>query len=231
MAFVIVRAIADPGDATEPRTWLALYAATIVTGALTIACIAGAIAIAEGGMSLATLRQMFAMDGVVTAANSSIAVAAAVLISTDPRVVVVLLVPAAIVFAVYRAYISERQRHEKLEFLYEANRALTRLPEVAEAIEGVLARSLEAFRSEIAEVILFNADGTPLRTTYGPGDERVTMVEDGPRRGRGARSAGRRRVPRRRRSRRRIPRRGCASTSSSGGSATRWSRCSRERTA
>ena len=49
-------------------------------------------------------------------------------------------------FGVYRAYISERQRHEKLEFLYEANRALTRSPEVAEAIEGVLARSLEAFR-------------------------------------------------------------------------------------
>ena len=32
----------------------------------------------------------------------------------------------------------------------------------------MLARSLEAFRSEIAEVVLFGADGTPLRTTYGP---------------------------------------------------------------
>ena len=54
---------------------------------------------------------------------------------------------------------------------------MSRSPEVAEAIEGVLARSLEAFRSEIAEVVLFGADGTPLRTTYGPGDERVTMAE------------------------------------------------------
>ena len=177
VAFVIVRAIAVEGDAIEPRTWIALYVATLATGALTIACIAGAIAIAEGGMSWATLRQMFVMDGVVTAANSSIAIAAAVLIATDARAVIVLLVPAAIVFGVYRAYVSERQRHEKLEFLYEANRALTRSPEVAEAIEGVLARSLEAFRSEIAEVVLFSADGTPLRTTYGPGDERVTMVE------------------------------------------------------
>jgi diguanylate cyclase (GGDEF)-like protein len=177
VAFVIVRALAPPGETLEPQTWGALYVATIVTGALTIACIAGAIGIAEGKMSLTTVRQMLAMDGVVTVANSSIAVAAAVLISTDPRAVVVLLVPAAIVFAVYRAYISERQRHEKLEFLYEANRALTRSPEVAEAVEGVLARSLEAFRSEIAEVILFSANGTLLRTTYGPGDQRVTMVE------------------------------------------------------
>jgi diguanylate cyclase (GGDEF)-like protein len=177
VAFVIMRALAGSGDATEPQTWVALYVATLTTGALTIACIAGAIAIAEGGMSRRTLRQMFAMDIVVTAANCSIAIAAVVLLATDPRVVIVLIVPSAIVFGVYRAYISERQRHEKLEFLYEANRSLTRSPEVAEAIEGVLARSLEAFRSEIAEVVLFSADGTALRTTYGPGDERVTMVE------------------------------------------------------
>jgi diguanylate cyclase (GGDEF)-like protein len=159
----------------EPRTWIALYVATLATGALTIACIAGAIAIAEGGMRLATIRQMFAMDGVVTLTNSSIAIAAALVVSIDARAVPVLLVPAATVFLVYRAYVSERQRHEKLEFLYEANRALSRSPEVAEAIEGVLARSLEAFRSEIAEVVLFGADGTPLRTTYGPGDESATM--------------------------------------------------------
>src|SRR3954454_21586046 len=177
VAFMIVHAIANGADATQPRTWIAIYVSTLTTGALTILCIAGAIAIAEGGMSWNTLRQMFAMDLVVTAANSSIAVAAVVLIATDAQVVVVLIVPVAIVFGVYRAYIAERERHEKLEFLYEANRALTRSPEVAEAIEGVLARSLEAFHSEIAEVVLFSADGSALRTTYGPGAERVTMVE------------------------------------------------------
>jgi diguanylate cyclase (GGDEF)-like protein len=178
VAFVIVRGLAVPGaDIADPRTWLSLYVATLATGALTIACIAGAISIAEGGMNARTVRQMFAMDLMVTAANSSIAIAAAVMIATEPRVVPVLIVPALIVFAIYRAYISERQRHEKLEFLYEANRALTRSPEVADAIEGVLARSREAFRSEIAEIVLYNGNGTPLRTTHGPGAETVTMVE------------------------------------------------------
>jgi diguanylate cyclase (GGDEF)-like protein len=176
VAFVIVRALAVPGDVADPRTWLALYVATLATGALSIACIAGAISIAEGGMSARTIRQMFVMDGMVTAANSSIAIAAAVMVATEPRVVPVLLVPALIVFAIYRAYITERQRHEKVAFLYEANRALTRSPEVADAIEGVLARSLEAFRSEIAEIVLFNGNGTPLRTTHAPGAESETMV-------------------------------------------------------
>ena len=170
VAVAIVRAIAVPGDALEPRTWLALYVATLLSGALTIAFIGGAIAITEGGMSRRTLRQMFVMDGVVTVTNSSLAIAAALVISVDPRALPVLLVPTVTVFAVYRAYVSERQRHEKLEFLYEANRTLSNSPEVAEAIEGLLERSLEAFRSEIAEVVLFGADGTPLRSAFGPAD-------------------------------------------------------------
>jgi diguanylate cyclase (GGDEF)-like protein len=174
-AYVVLRAVATT-DALDPQTWIGLYAATLVSGALTIVCIAGAIGIAEGGLRLSMLGQMFATDAVVTVTNASIAIGAALVVATDPRAVPVLLVPAFTVFAAYRAYISERQRHEKLEFLYEANRTLSRSPEVAEALEGLLARSLEAFRSEIAEVLLFSADGTPLRTTHGPAGQRVTMA-------------------------------------------------------
>jgi diguanylate cyclase (GGDEF)-like protein len=173
-AVVVVHAVAVPGG-VGPRTWIGLYAATFAGGLLTIVCIAGVIAIAEGGMRIRMLGQMFGTDAVVTLTNASIAIAAAVVVSDDARSVPVLIVPALTVFFAYRGYISERQRHEKLEFLYEANRTLSRSPEVAEALEGLLARSLEAFRSEIAEVLLFGADGTALRTTHGPGAERVTM--------------------------------------------------------
>jgi diguanylate cyclase (GGDEF)-like protein len=181
VAVMILRAIAPDTEELVPRTWLGVYLATLASGALTILCIAGAIAIAEGDLKLGTLRQMFAMDGVVTVTNTSIGIAAAIVVATDARALPILVVPALSAFAIYRAYVSERQRHEKLEFLYEANRALSRSPEVAEAIEGLLAQSLEAFRSEIAEVTLFGADGVPLRTTHGPGHERVTMQEADPR--------------------------------------------------
>jgi diguanylate cyclase (GGDEF)-like protein len=175
VAVAIVRTLGTTGDVAATGTWLSLYAATIVTGALTIVFIAGAIAIAEGGLDAATVRQMFAMDGLVTVTNSSVAIAAAVIAAADARALPVLVVPAIAVFVVYRAYVSERQRHEKLEFLYEANKTLSRSPEVAQAIVGLLERSLEAFRSEIAEVQLIGADGTPLRTTRGPGAEHATM--------------------------------------------------------
>jgi diguanylate cyclase (GGDEF)-like protein len=177
LAAMIVHATSGGASDLDPRAWLGLYLATITSGAVTILSIAGAIAIAEGGMRLRTLAQMFAMNAVVTLTNVSLAVTAALVVSTDARAIPVLVVPALTVFAAYRAYISERQRHEKLEFLYEANRTLSRSPEVAEALEGLLVRSLEAFRSEVAEVLLFGADGVARRTTHGPGDQRLTMVE------------------------------------------------------
>src|SRR3954451_5920942 len=172
----LLHLIAGDAGAQAPATWVGLYAATLVSGGLTILLVAGAFAVAEeGSVKTPMLVQMFATDAVVTLINASIAIAAALVVATDPRAVPVLLVPSLTVFAVYRAYISERQRHERLEFLYDANRTLSRSPEVAEALEALLARSLEAFNADIAEVLLFTGEGDPLRTTHGPGDLRATM--------------------------------------------------------
>ena len=110
-----------------------------------------------------------------------------------PRALPLLLVPALTVFLAYRAYAAERQRHERLEFLYEATRTLSRSPEIVAALEGLLARSLEAFRAEIAEIVLFSSDGSPpLRTTLGPGDYTRGDGADRRRDRRGAARAGRR---------------------------------------
>jgi len=171
----ILKLVAGQADALQPATWIGLYAATLASGALTITLLGGAIAIAEGNLRAPMIAQMFATDALVTLINASIAIAAALVVATDPRAVPVLLIPALTVFAVYRAYISERQRHERLEFLYDANRTLSRSPEVAEALEALLARSLEAFSADVAEVLLFTGDGDPLRTTHGPGEHRTSM--------------------------------------------------------
>jgi diguanylate cyclase (GGDEF)-like protein len=85
-------------------------------------------------------------------------------------------VPLITVFFAYRAYILERQRHEKLEFLHETTRTLARAPEIVLALENLLERSLEAFRAEFGEIILFSSDGSgPLRTALGPGAHKEVM--------------------------------------------------------
>ena len=79
------------------------------------------------------------------------------------------MIPVAVVFCSYRSFAQERQRREKLQFLYETNRSFLSAPEVAQAIHGLLARAVEAFRAEQAEIVLFSADDSePVRVAIRP---------------------------------------------------------------
>ena len=94
-----------------------------------------------------------------------------------PEATPLLLLPIVIAFVGYRAYIHEREGHVKVKTLFEANGTLSDSPEVADALEGLLERALEAFHAEQAEVILFAADGgPPLRTSLGPGTAHEAMA-------------------------------------------------------
>jgi diguanylate cyclase (GGDEF)-like protein len=172
---VHLAAKADPGFGW--LTWGVILLATQLGGVLTIAQILGAIVLTEGHVSRDQVRQMFGMDIVVTITGTAMALVCSILWIERPEAAPLLGIPIMIAFIGYRAYVKERQGHEKVKFLYEANRTLSESPEVAVALEGLLERALEAFRAEQAEVILFAADGgVPLRTGLGPGQVREAMA-------------------------------------------------------
>jgi diguanylate cyclase (GGDEF)-like protein len=176
VGLLIVHTIVPSPEHVGPHVWAATFVATQAGGVLTVLLIGLAISLSEGLVQVRTLRHMLGMDFVVSATNTSLALAGAIVISADARAIPLLAVPAITVFLAYRAYLTERQRHERLEFLYEATRTLARSPEIVQALEGLLARSLDAFRAELAEIVLFSSDGSPpLRTTLGPGDHREVM--------------------------------------------------------
>jgi diguanylate cyclase (GGDEF)-like protein len=176
LATLVVHGLAPDGGALEPATWTAVLIATQASAIVTVALISLAISISEGTLRLSTIAQMLTMDFVVTATNTCLALTGAIVVSTDARATPLLVVPVLVVYLAYRAYLMERQRHERLEFLYEATRTLSRSPEMVLALEGLLQRSLESFRAEMAEIVLFGSDGNPpLRTTLGPGDYKEVM--------------------------------------------------------
>jgi len=176
IAVLVVHAIAPAGGDVGPQTWLAALAATQASGVVTVLLIAAAISLSEGVVRIKTIVDMFGMDLVVTMSNTSLGLCGAVLTAADARALPLLLIPSGTLYAAYRAYLSERERHKRLEFLYEANRTLARSREIAPALEGLLARSLEAFRAELAEIILFgSAENPSLRTVLGPGTHRELM--------------------------------------------------------
>jgi diguanylate cyclase (GGDEF)-like protein len=177
VAELVVRGAAGLDHGFGWWTWAGVLAATQVGGLITIALLVAAIFLTERHITRAQIRQMFGMDLLVTITSTAMALVCAVLWVVRPEATPLLLIPVLVAFIGYRAYVAERQGHEKVKFLYEANRTLSESPEVAVALEGLLARALEAFRAEQAEIILFGADGgAPLRTGLGPRDAREAMV-------------------------------------------------------
>ncbi|MGN6869407.1 MAG: hypothetical protein ACTHMY_13490, partial [Solirubrobacteraceae bacterium] len=170
IAILIVHLLTLGPGTVDTRTWVSALIATQVSALVGSSLILAAISLSEGLVKLRTIVHMLSMDLVVTTSNASLGLCGAVIAAEDAHALPLLLVPAATLFAAYRAYLSERERHKRLEFLYEANRTLARSREIAPALEGLLLRSLEAFRAEIAEIILFGSEENPsLRTLLGPG--------------------------------------------------------------
>ena len=180
LATLITYWLAPVGTDWGPQLAVAVLIGAQVSATTCVALIGAAISLSEGWLGARQFTRMFVTDLTVTVTNSSLGLVAALIISTEPWALPLLLVPLLTVVLAYRAYISERKRGERLEFLYEANRTLSRSPEIAEAIEGLLARSLDAFRVERAEIILWTPDKPPLRTTLGPGDHKEVMAEVAP---------------------------------------------------
>jgi diguanylate cyclase (GGDEF)-like protein len=176
IAVLVLHALAPASGALGPQMWVAVLVATQAAGLVTVLLIAAAISLSEELVKLGTVVHMVSMDTMVTLSNTSLGLCGAVLTASDPRALPLLVVPSLTLFAAYRAYGSERERHKRLEFLYEANRTLVHSREIAHALEGLLLRSLDAFRAEMAEIILFGSDQNPsLRTLLGPGTFRELM--------------------------------------------------------
>jgi diguanylate cyclase (GGDEF)-like protein len=176
IALLVVHTLAPVSGTVDTRTWISALIATQASSIVATSLIAAAISLSEGLVKLHTWVQMLGMDLVVTTSNASLGLCGAVITALDASALPLLLVPSVTLFAAYRAYLSERERHQRLEFLYEANRTLARSREIAHALEGLLVRSLEAFRAELAEIILFGSEENPsLRTLLGPGNYRELM--------------------------------------------------------
>jgi diguanylate cyclase (GGDEF)-like protein len=165
-----------------PEAWVAALAATL-TGTLVAGClIALGMSLAEEPVGLRQLRQMLAADGLVTIANTCLALAGVAVLLADPRAAWLLLGPAVVMFLAYRAYVQERSRHRSLEFLYDVTRTVHRAPTVGDALCEMLTRAREALHAEVAEVHLFPADGGPaLRTAIThDGATAVMQTDHGP---------------------------------------------------
>jgi diguanylate cyclase (GGDEF)-like protein len=167
LSLAVFHRIVSQGSSLEPIDWAAAFAATLaatLVGAFTTATV---ITISGGAPQYEKLPEMIQFGGAVAIANTSLALLAVALIQDDPMTLLLLAVPLATVFVAYGAYISEREKHERLELLYQSSRILQHSPELDSSLVALLDHARNMFRAEWAEIILYpRHDGDDaLRTT------------------------------------------------------------------
>jgi len=147
--------------------WIAAFTAVLVACLLGALTIATAISLSGGAPQFQKLPEMLKFGGMVALANTSLALLAISVMWVDPLAVWLLIVPLATLFLAYRAYISEREKHDRLELLYQSSRIMQHSPELDSALIALLDHARAMFRAEIAEVILYarGEGGDSLRTT------------------------------------------------------------------
>ena len=103
------------------RDFAAVFACSL-TGAVLVFC---AIGLSEGGIP-SRGRGMLGADLVVALTNTSVALSGATVVAEDLRAGWLLIRRPACCWLAYRAYVSERAKHQSLEFLYGVTRSLSR---------------------------------------------------------------------------------------------------------
>jgi diguanylate cyclase (GGDEF)-like protein len=160
LAVLIFQRLGGSHTAIDPTVWLAVAAATAAYSVLAMAAIGIVVSMSEGQLSVRQLGTSLRTDLIVAMANTSIGLCAARLVYYDWRTAILLTVPIAGMFLTMRAFAAQRQRHGRLEFLYETARALSGSAEMGEALERLLCQALETFRAETAEIVFFSPDGS-----------------------------------------------------------------------
>ena len=181
VSLTVLYAIADLDTTPDPRDWLAAFAATMSATVLSALTIATVITLSGGAPQYQKLPEMLRFGSMVALANTSLALLAVSILWLDPLLLWLLILPLVIVFVAYRAYVSEREKHERLELLYQSSRILQHSPELDSTLVALLGHARAMFRAELAEVILYPRSGAEaLRTSsWHDGEPEVMVPLDG----------------------------------------------------
>lgn len=180
---VIIVSLVPAADLFGPRGWGAVMLATVTAAVVAVVAMFAAMTLAEGQNMFTGVRRELGTAVMFTATNTSVALLAVWMLRERPTAVLLLLVPAGVLWVAYRAWIQERERSDRLRFLYEVTQAISGAADGEDAVRRLLHHARAIFRAELAELTLYPPeanDEDPLRSTLAAGkDELVTRPVPG----------------------------------------------------
>jgi diguanylate cyclase (GGDEF)-like protein len=164
VAMIIFRAGVSPGLSPGPASWLMAIAATTVSGLVGVILVFVVISLSEGRVTAGKWAPVVAFAVGGSAVTTSLALVGVTILYRDPRAVVLLMAPAAALYAAYLAYTRERLKTERIEFLYNSGRTLAGSPAADSAIVRLLEQAVAQFRADVAEVTISGSQESSLYT-------------------------------------------------------------------
>ena len=154
-SYAILSALVTRDGLPGIREWVAAFAATSSATIISSLTIATVITLSGGAPQFRKLPEMIQFGLMVALANTSLALLAVGALWLSPAMLWLLILPLVMVFLAYQAYISEREKHERLELLYQSSRILQHSPELDSTLVALLSHARTMFRAELAEVVLY----------------------------------------------------------------------------
>jgi diguanylate cyclase (GGDEF)-like protein len=169
----VFRSIQQGTGAPGVIEYIAAFAATLVAAVVAAVSIAAAITLSGGAPQFKKLPDMLQFGALVAVANTSIALLAVTILWFAPSAIWLLAIPIIVLFLAYGAWVSEREKHERLELIYQSSRILQHSPELDVALVALLDHARSMFRAELAEIVL-ESGGEEHRAV------RTSSIQDGP---------------------------------------------------
>ena len=152
----------------QPLSWVVALGAIVAADALSIIAVSMAIRWHGAPDDLAHLA---ATNSVTVVTNTSLALAAALLITTNRAAVVLLSTMCALIVLAYRGYTSLSQRYTNLQLLYDFTRLVNGVQRPDVVLEGMLDKARELLRAEDAGIYLLGEGDAPASELWLVGDD------------------------------------------------------------
>ena len=131
---LVFRTIEHTVGAPGILDYAAAFAATLAAAVIGAVNIATAITLSGGAPQFKKLPDMLQFGALVAVANTSIALLAVTILWFSPGAIWLLVIPIVTLFLAYGAWVSEREKHERLELIYQSSRILQHSPELDTAL-------------------------------------------------------------------------------------------------
>ena len=177
VVFQMISGVGGAQGLPGPMDWVAAFTAMLTTALVSAVAIATAHTISGREGQFGRIPEALQVGGLIAVTNTALALLVVEIVVIEPSAVWLVAIPVGTLYIAYRAYLSERLKHESLELLYESSQIFQRSPALDSAILAMLEHARVMFSSGIAELVLVGADdGIPLRTSTGPAKRTETMV-------------------------------------------------------